>query len=69
MIDGFIDEEEGQAALEYILTVGMIIVAVVVLFSIYGKMAKSSIDKMDRTTDAATSAMSSKISSEVVDIA
>jgi uncharacterized protein (UPF0333 family) len=69
MIDGFIGEEEGQAALEYILTVGMIIVAVVVLFSIYGKMAKSSIDKMDRTTDAATSAMSSKISSEVVDIA
>jgi hypothetical protein len=47
----------------------MIIVAVVVLFSIYGKMAKSSIDKMDRTTDAETSAMSSKISSEVVDIA
>jgi uncharacterized protein (UPF0333 family) len=69
MMDGFIGEEEGQAALEYILTVGMIILAAVVLFSIYGKMAKSSVDKMDKTTDAATSAMSSKISSEVADIA
>ncbi len=64
----FIREEQGQGALEYILTVGMIIVAAVVIFSIYGKMTKTGLLRINESTDAASSAMSSRISSEVVSL-
>lgn len=61
----FLSDERGQAGLEYILLVGGIIVTAVVLFAIYQSMTKGSADKLDESSSGASSAMSSKISSEV----
>jgi Flp pilus assembly pilin Flp len=64
----FLKDEKGQAALEYILTVGMIIMAVVVMFVIYKKVAEASAGEMNQTSDSTSSVMSSKISAEVAKI-
>jgi Flp pilus assembly pilin Flp len=64
----FLKDEKGQAALEYILTVGMIIMAVVVMFVIYKKVAEASAGEMNKTSDSTSSVMSSKISAEVAKI-
>jgi Flp pilus assembly pilin Flp len=65
MLNKFLKEEKGQGAIEYILLAGGIIVAAVVIFAIYSKMTSSAAEKLNETTDAATSVMSSKISAEV----
>jgi Flp pilus assembly pilin Flp len=65
MLKRFLKEEKGQGAIEYILLAGGIIVAAVVIFAIYSKMTGSAANKLNETTDAATSVMSSKISAEV----
>jgi Flp pilus assembly pilin Flp len=65
MLKKFLKEEKGQGAIEYILLAGGIIVAAVVIFAIYSKMTGSAANKLNETTDAATSVMSSKISAEV----
>ncbi len=65
MLKRFLKEEKGQGAIEYILLAGGIIVAAVVIFAIYSKMTSSAAEKLNATTDAATSTMSSKISAEV----
>ena len=65
MLKKFINEESGQGAIEYILLAGGIIVAAVVIFAIYCKMTASAANKLNETTGAATSVMSSKISAEV----
>ena len=46
----------------------MIILATVVVFAIYGKMGKTGFEKINESTDAATSVMSSRISAEVAGI-
>jgi Flp pilus assembly pilin Flp len=68
MLKRFLKEEKGQGAIEYILLAGGIIVAAVVIFAIYSKMTSSAAEKLNETTDAATSVMSSKISAEVADM-
>jgi uncharacterized protein (UPF0333 family) len=68
MMRDFLNEEKGQAGLEYVLLMGGIIMASVIIFSIYRNMAKSSADKMKDSSDGAASAMSSRISSEVLDL-
>jgi Flp pilus assembly pilin Flp len=68
MLKRFLREEKGQGAIEYILLAGGIIVAAVVIFAIYSKMTSSAAEKLNETTDAATSVMSSKISAEVADM-
>ncbi len=65
MLKRFLSEEKGQGAIEYILLAGGIIVAAVVIFAIYSKMTQSAGERLNATTDAATSVMSSKISAEV----
>lgn len=65
MLKRFLKEEKGQGAIEYILLAGGIIVAAVVIFAIYSKMTSSAAEKLNATTDSATSVMSSKISAEV----
>jgi Flp pilus assembly pilin Flp len=66
MLKRFLKEEKGQGAIEYILLAGGIIVAAVVIFAIYSKMTSSAAERLNETTDAATSVMSSKVSAEVV---
>ncbi len=65
MLKRFLKEEKGQGAIEYILLAGGIIVAAVVIFAIYSKMTSSAAERLNKTTGAATSVMSSKISAEV----
>ncbi|RMF91351.1 MAG: class III signal peptide-containing protein [Methanobacteriota archaeon] len=65
MLKGFLKEEKGQGAIEYILLAGGIIVAAVVIFAIYSKMTGEAANRLNETTGAATSTMSSKISAEV----
>jgi Flp pilus assembly pilin Flp len=65
MLKRFLREEKGQGAIEYILLAGGIIVAAVVIFAIYSKMTQSAGERLNETTDAATSVMSSKVSAEV----
>jgi Flp pilus assembly pilin Flp len=67
-IEEFLNDEKGQGAIEYILLAGGVIVAALVIFTLYGKLTKSSGEKFNETTDAATSAMSSKISAEMAQI-
>jgi uncharacterized protein (UPF0333 family) len=64
----FLKGERGQAALEYILTVGMIIMAVAVMFVIYSKVTEASANKANATSDFSSSFMSSRISAEVANI-
>lgn len=61
----FLKEEKGQGAIEYILLAGGIIVAAVVIFAIYSKMTGSAANKLNETTEAATSVMSSKINASI----
>jgi hypothetical protein len=65
MINGFLTEEKAQGALEYILLVGGIIVGVTVVWIVFSKMGGSSANKLDETSDASSSVMSSKISAEI----
>ncbi|MFQ5800239.1 MAG: Flp family type IVb pilin [Candidatus Hydrothermarchaeales archaeon] len=65
MLKSFLKEEKGQGAIEYILLAGGIIVAAVVIFAIYSKMTSSAAERLNETTQAATSVMSSKISEEI----
>jgi Flp pilus assembly pilin Flp len=64
----FYENEYGQGAIEYILLAGGIIVAAVVIFTIYSKMTGAAGDRLNETTDAASSTMSSKISSEIANM-
>jgi Flp pilus assembly pilin Flp len=64
----FYKDEAGQGAIEYILLAGGIIVAAVVIFAIYSKMTSNAAERLNETTDAATSTMSSKISSEIANM-
>jgi|GEM_PF-1073177 len=61
----FIESESGQGAIEYILLAGGIIVAAVVIFAIYSKMTSEAANRLNATTDAATSVMSSKINASI----
>jgi uncharacterized protein (UPF0333 family) len=65
MMMEFYESEEGQGAIEYILLAGGIIVAAVVIFAIYSKMTQSAGERLNATTDAASSTMSSKISADL----
>jgi Flp pilus assembly pilin Flp len=61
----YIECESGQGAIEYILLAGGIIVASMVIFIIYSKMTGTAANRLNETTDAASSTMSSKISAEI----
>ncbi|RMF90115.1 MAG: class III signal peptide-containing protein [Methanobacteriota archaeon] len=65
----FICDEGGQGAIEYILLAGSIIVAAVMIFSMYSKMNLAARNRVEVTTSAASSTMSSKISAEVTQMA
>ncbi len=65
MLKRFLKEEKGQGAIEYILLAGGIIVAAVVIFAIYSKMTSTAANRLNETTDAATSVMSSKINASL----
>ncbi len=68
MLKRFLKEEKGQGAIEYILLAGGIIVAAVVIFAIYSKMTSTAANRLNETTDAATSVMSSKINASLSDM-
>ncbi|MEE8423993.1 MAG: class III signal peptide-containing protein [Thermodesulfobacteriota bacterium] len=46
----FLKEEQAQGAIEYILLVGGVIVAAVVIFATYSSMVEGSIDAIDNAT-------------------
>lgn len=68
MLKRFLKEEKGQGAIEYILLAGGIIVAAVVIFAIYSKMTSTAANRLNETTDAATSVMSSKINASLAEM-
>ncbi len=65
----FLKDEKGQGAIEYILLAGGIIVAVVAIFTLYSRLNMSARQRVNSTTDAASSTISSKISAEVARMA
>ena len=65
MIKRFLKEEKAQGAIEYILLAGGIIVAAVVIFAIYSQMTSSSAEKLNATTQNASSKMSSLMQSGI----
>ncbi len=65
MLRDFIDEEEGQSGLEYILLIGGLVMASVILFIIYRSMAQGSASKMNETSDPATVFASSKVQAQL----
>jgi len=62
---GFIRGERGQGAIEYILLAGGIILGAIIVLSMYGKMTETALNRLNSTTDAATSITSSKINSSL----
>ncbi|GBE17550.1 MAG TPA: class III signal peptide-containing protein [Euryarchaeota archaeon] len=68
MLKRFLKEEKGQGAIEYILLAGGIIVAAVVIFAIYSKMTSQAANRLNATTDAVTSAMSSSINASLANM-
>jgi uncharacterized protein (UPF0333 family) len=67
MLRDFIDEEEGQSGLEYILLIGGIVMASVILFSIYRSMTEDAALKMNESVEPATEFTSSKVGAELAD--
>ncbi len=65
MFERFIDEEEAQGAIEYILLAGGIIVAAVVIFAIYSRMTRGAAEALNRSVGAATGAIENRITNEV----
>jgi uncharacterized protein (UPF0333 family) len=65
MLRDFFDEEEGQSGLEYILLIGGMVMATMILFVIYQNMAQSSASKMNETADPATVFASSKVQAQL----
>ena len=56
----FVIEEKGQGAIEYILLAGGIIVASVVIFSMYTRMTKSASNKLEKATGTVTTSLQSQ---------
>ncbi len=65
MLKAFINEEDGQGGLEYILLIGGMMMASVILFSIYRSMAENSAQRMSESSDMATVTASSRVSAEL----
>ncbi len=65
MIIEFLKEERGQGAIEYILLAGGIIIAAVVIFSIYGRMTQSTAEALNRSVGQASATMENRISNEI----
>ncbi len=53
-------EEKGQGAIEYILLAGGIIVAAVVIFSMYTRMTKSAGNKLEKAAGTVTTSLQSQ---------
>jgi uncharacterized protein (UPF0333 family) len=68
MLRNFIDEEEGQSGLEYILLIGGMVMAAMILFVIYKSMTESAGGKMNETSDPATVFASSKVNAALADL-
>jgi len=65
MLGKFLKEDKGQGAIEYILLAGGIIVAAVVIFAIYGRITETAANRLEVSTSASTSMVSSKLEAEV----
>ncbi|MFV2040675.1 MAG: Flp family type IVb pilin [Candidatus Hydrothermarchaeales archaeon] len=61
----FIRGESGQGAIEYILLVGGIIVGAIIVLSMYGRLTGTAVNRINSTTDAATSITSSRINASL----
>ncbi|MFQ5815833.1 MAG: Flp family type IVb pilin [Candidatus Hydrothermarchaeaceae archaeon] len=68
MIARFLKEERAQGSIEYILLAGGIIVAAVIIFSMYERMTRSAAEAMNRTTANATGQMEDIITNEIEQI-
>ncbi len=64
----FIRGESGQGAIEYILLAGGIILGAIVVLSMYGKMTGTATNRLNSTTDAAASIVSSRINSSLAEM-
>ncbi len=65
MFGGFLREESGQGAIEYILLAGATVVVGIVIFTIYSQMVETSGGRLNQSTGNATSKMSSLINDSI----
>lgn len=64
----FLRDENGQAAIEYILLAGGIIVAAVTIFSIYSSMTKNAAEQLNRSVQEAVTETSRLINESVANM-
>jgi len=64
MIGNFLKEERGQGAIEYILLAGGVIVAAVVIFSIYTGMTTDTITSLNDSVTNVSDVMGDRIKAE-----
>jgi Flp pilus assembly pilin Flp len=65
MLRKFLEEEEAQGSVEYVLLVGGIIFAVVAIFSVYRNMTESAWVKVNQSTGEAAEKMQNRIDQEI----
>jgi len=65
MFGGFLREESGQGAIEYILLAGATVVVAIMIFAIYSQMVETSGGRLNQSTGNATSKMSSLINESI----
>jgi len=61
----FLEDENGQGAIEYILLAGGIIVAAVVIFAIYSRMTRSMGEATNESAELAGTAMKGSTNNEI----
>ncbi len=61
----FLREDSGQGAIEYILLVGSIILAVVMIFAIYREMTSTAWVAVNATTNNASGQISDEIEEQI----
>ena len=66
MPGGFFEDERGQGAIEYILLAGGIIVAAVVVFSVYSRMIRGVGESVNESAERAGNAIRTGVNNEIV---
>ena len=67
-IKKLLKEEKAQGAIEYILLAGGVIVAAVVVFAVYKRMAESVGNELENTANQATGTMKNIVENEIANM-
>lgn len=63
--NSLIGDEREQGAIEYILLAGGIVVAAVIVYGIYMRMTRSTVEVLNRSVDNASATVENKFKNEV----